>query len=75
MKSSLFIVVYFAIGLFGGWLLGSIAPINSMKPQHIKVEYYLELKPNDKAIIEDVHGNTIQCDMDSIPAVLLKDNL
>jgi hypothetical protein len=74
-KSSLFIVGYFALGLFGGWLIGSIAPVNGLKPTHIKAEYYLELRPNDLVIIEDCGGNTIQCHMDSIPAVLLRDNL
>lgn len=74
-RNSLFVVTYFAIGLFGGWLIGSIAPVNGLKPTHIKAEYYLELRPNDRAIIEDRYGNTIQCHMDSIPAVLLRDNL
>jgi hypothetical protein len=74
-KSSLFVVGYFALGLFGGWLIGSIAPVNGLKPTHIKAEYYLELKPNDLVIIEDCGGNTIQCHMDSIPVVLLRDYL
>jgi hypothetical protein len=74
-RNSLFIVTYFAIGLFGGWLLGSIAPVNGLKPTHIKAEYYLELRPNDFVIIEDCNGNTIKCHMDSIPVVLLRDNL
>jgi hypothetical protein len=73
MKTNiLFTITCFTAGIVTGWF---IADFNVNQPQHIKVEYYLELKPNDKAIIEDVHGNTIQCDMDSIPAVLLKDNL
>ena len=73
MKTNiLFTITCFTAGIVTGWF---ITDSNVNQPQHIKVEYYLELKPNDKAIIEDVHGNTIQCDMDSIPAVLLKDNL
>jgi hypothetical protein len=73
MKTNvLFTITCFTAGIVTGWF---IANSNVEQPQHIKVEYYLELKPNNKAIIEDVHGNTIQCDMDSIPAVLLKDNL
>lgn len=74
-RNSLMVVGYFAIGLFGGWLIGSVAPVNGLKATHIKVEYYLELRPDDTAIIEDCHGNTIICPMDSIPAVLLRDNL
>ena len=46
-RKSLMVVAYFAIGLFGGWLIGSIAPVNGLKPTHIKAEYYLELRPND----------------------------
>lgn len=74
-RNALFVVAYFSVGLFGGWLIGSIAPVNGLKPTHIKAEYYLELKPDGSAIIEDCGGNTIVCPMDSIPAVLLRDNL
>lgn len=74
-RNTLFVVAYFSVGLFGGWLIGSIAPVNGLKPTHIKAEYYLELKPDGSAIIEDCGGNTIVCPMDSIPAVLLRDNL
>ena len=74
-RKSLQIVTYFAIGLFGGWVIGSIAPVNGLKPTHIKAEYYLELRPDGSAIIEDCGGNTIVCPLDSIPAVLLRDNL
>jgi hypothetical protein len=74
-RSSLFVVTYFAIGLLGGWIIGSVAPVNGLKPTHIKAEYYLELRPNDRAVIEDIGGYTYECHMDSIPAVLLRDNL
>lgn len=74
-RNALFVVSYFAIGLFGGWIMGSIAPVNGLKPAHIKAEYYLELKPDNTVMIEDCAGNTIVCPMDSIPAALLRDNL
>jgi hypothetical protein len=74
-RNSLFVVGYFALGLFGGWLIGSIKPVPGIQPTTIKAEYYLELKPDDSAIIEDIGGNTYQCPVDSIPAVLLRDNL
>jgi hypothetical protein len=74
-RNSLFVVGYFALGLFGGWLIGSVAPVKGIKPTNIKAEYYLELKPNDRAVIEDIGGYTYECHMDSIPAVLLRDNL
>jgi hypothetical protein len=74
-RNSLFVVGYFALGLFGGWIMGSVSPVPGMKLTHIKAEYYLELKPNDRAVIEDIGGYTYECHMDSIPAVLLRDNL
>jgi hypothetical protein len=75
-RNSLFVVAYFSIGLFGGWLIGSIAPVKGIKPTVIKPEYYLELKGNGSAIIEDCDGNTYVCpSIDDIPNVLLKDNL
>lgn len=74
-RNSLMAVGLFSLGLFGGWLLGSIAPVNGLKQTHIKAEYYLELRPNDLVIIEDCAGNTIKCKTDDIPAVLLRDNL
>ena len=74
-RNAMFVVGYFAIGLFGGWIIGSVAPVKGLKPSNIKAEYYLELKPNDRAVIEDIGGYTYECHMDSIPAVLLRDNL
>ena len=74
-RKSLMVVAYFSIGLFGGWLLGSIAPVNGLRPTHIKVEYYLELRTDGSAVIEDCGGYTIVCPIDSIPAVLIRDNL
>jgi hypothetical protein len=45
------------------------------RPVHVKAEYYLELRPNDRAIIESVDRQIYECHIDSIPSVLTKDNL
>ncbi len=76
-RNSLFVVSYFALGLFGGWLIGSIKPVPGIVPQqHIKTEYYLELKGDGSAVIEDCGGNTYTCPrIEDIPNVLIKDNL
>lgn len=73
---SLQVVAYFTIGLLGGWIIGSVKPIKGLEPTHIKAEYYLELKQDGSAIIEDCGGNTYTCPaIEDIPNVLLKDNL
>lgn len=76
-RNSLFVVSYFALGLFGGWLIGSVRPVPGMKPQHhIKPEYYLELKGDGSAVLEDIGGNTYQCPtIEDIPNALERDNL
>jgi hypothetical protein len=77
-KKLFFVAGYFALGLFGGWLIGSIAPVKGIKPtniKHIKAEYYLELKPDNTAIIEDRYGYIYTCPIDSIAPVLIRDNL
>ena len=73
-RNSLFVVAYFTVGLLGGWIIGSVRPINGLKPTHIKAEYYLELQ-GDNAIVEGIDGYTYECPIDSIPAVLDRDNL
>ena len=70
-KLALLVTLVFGLGILSGLVIGSLRS----NPQHIKAEYYLELKPDGSAIIEDCGGNTIVCPMDSIPAVLLRDNL
>ena len=70
-RNALFVVTYFAIGLFGGWLIGAVAYHH---PRHVDTEYYIELK-GDSAIIEGLDRHTYFCPIDSIPAVLLRDNL
>jgi hypothetical protein len=74
MKSNLFVVAYFTVGLLSGWIIGSVKPVKGLKPSNIKAEYYLELQ-GDNAIVEDIGGYTYECPIDSIPAVLVKDNL
>jgi hypothetical protein len=75
-RNALFVVTYFALGLFGGWLIGSIAPVNGLKPTRIKAEYYLELKRDGSAVVEDIGGNTYHCPkLEDIPVVLERDNL
>jgi hypothetical protein len=75
-RNSLFVVSYFALGLFGGWIIGSVKPINGLESTHIKAEYYIELKQDGSAIIEDCGGNTYTCPrIEDIPNVLIKDNL
>ena len=70
-KIALLVTLVFGLGILSGLVIGS----NRSNPQHIKAEYYLELKPDGSAIIEDCGGNTIVCPIDSISAVIIKDNL
>ena len=69
-KLSLLVVLIFALGIFTGYVMGSIRA----KAQHVKTEYYLELRPNS-VIIESIDGYLIECPMDSIASVLERDNL
>ncbi len=71
------VVAYFSIGLFGGWLIGSVKPVPGMRNNtHIKAEYYMELQKDGSAIIESCDGNSYLCPtIEDIPNVLLKDNL
>ena len=70
-RNALFVVTYFAIGLFGGWLIGAVAYHH---PRHVDTEYFIELKGNS-AIIEGLDRHTYKCPIDSIPSVLERDNL
>lgn len=70
-KLALLVTLVFGLGILSGLVIGSMRS----DAQHIKTEYYLELKSDGSAIIEDREGNTIVCPIDSIPAVLLRDNL
>jgi hypothetical protein len=70
-RNALFVVTYFAIGLFGGWLIGAVAYHH---PRHVDTEYFLELK-GDSVVIEGLDRHTYTCPIDSIPSVLERDNL
>ncbi len=70
-RNSLFVVIYFSIGLFGGWL---IFRVSYHQPRHLNTEYFIELK-GDSAIVEGIDGHIYMCPIDSIPVVLVKDNL
>lgn len=69
-KLSLLVVLVFALGVFTGYVMGSIRA----KAEHVKTEYYLELRPNS-VVIESIDGYLIECPMDSIASVLERDNL
>lgn len=69
-KLSLLVVLVFALGIFTGYFMGSVRA----KAQHVKTEYYLELRPNS-VVIEGIDGHLIECPMDSIASVLERDNL
>ena len=70
-RNSLFVVAYFTVGLLGGWI---IAASRYHHPRHVDTEYFIELK-GDSAIIEGLDRHTYFCPIDSIPAVLERDNL
>jgi hypothetical protein len=69
-KFALLVVLIFALGIFTGYVMGSIRA----KAEHVKTEYYLELRPNS-VVIESIDGYFIECPMDSIASVLERDNL
>jgi muramoyltetrapeptide carboxypeptidase LdcA involved in peptidoglycan recycling len=56
--------------MFGGIVVGSIRT----KSQHIKTEYFIELK-HETVLIEDTEGNIITCPFNDISKALLRDNL
>jgi hypothetical protein len=70
-RNALFVVTYFAIGLFGGWLITTAV---QHRTRHVDPEYFIELR-GDSAVIEGLDRHTYTCPIDSIPAVLLRDNL
>jgi hypothetical protein len=71
--NTLFMISYFIIGLVIIWLLTNS---KVKQAQHIKTEYYIELRSNGSAIIEDTNGCTYFCpSIENIPRVLIKENL
>ena len=69
-KLSLLITLILAMGIFVGYVMGSVRA----KAEHVKTEYYLELRPNS-VVIESIDGYLIECPLDSIASVLERDNL
>ena len=69
-KLSLLVTLVFALGVFIGYVMGSVRA----KAEHVKTEYYLELRPNS-VVIESIDGYLMECPMDSIASVLERDNL
>ena len=69
-RTSILVCVVLFIGIAGGYTIGTVKPIG----RHIKTEYFLELKPNS-VMIESADGYLYECPLDSLPTVLLKDNL
>ena len=69
-RTSILVCVVLFIGLAGGYTLGTLKGIG----KHIDTEYFIELKPKS-VMIESVDGYIYECPLDSLPAVLLKDNL
>lgn len=70
------VMLAFGSGLFIGYVYSyPIKPeVTKQSPKGNKIEYYLELQ-DDSAIVESKHGNVYRCHADSIPSVLLRDNL
>jgi hypothetical protein len=71
-RNALLVASVFGIGLIGGWLIGAVAYHH---PRYVDAEYFIELKNDGSAIIEGLDRHTYHCPVDSIPAVLLRDNL
>jgi len=59
----------FILALGIGYTIGSIRKIG----QHIRTEYFIELKPS-KVLIESSDGHIMQCDYGQITNTLIKDN-
>ena len=69
-RTSILVCVVLFIGLAGGYTLGTLKAVG----KHVDTEYFLELKQNS-VVIESIDGYIYECPIDSLPAVLLKDNL
>jgi hypothetical protein len=73
-RKAMQVVAYFTVGLLGGWLIGTIAPIEGIGPAvPVNAEYYLELK-GDSAIVVG-RWSHFKCPIDSLPNEFIKDNL
>lgn len=71
-KIALLVTLVFGLGILSGLLIGAI---RQHQTRHVDPEYFIELKEDGSAIIEGLDRHTYFCPIDSIPAVLLRDNL
>ena len=75
MKNTTFLA-YMATFTVVGWFIGVMTTPERPQAQNIKAEYYLELKRDGSAVLEDIGGNTYYCPkLEDIPVVLERDNL
>ena len=70
-KLALLVTLVFGLGILSGLLIGAT---RQHQTRHVDPEYFIELKGNS-AIIEGLDRHTYFCPIDSIPAVLERDNL
>lgn len=70
-RNALLVTLVFGLGILSGLLIGAA---RQHQTRHVDPEYFIELKGNS-AIIEGLDRHTYECPIDSIPAVLLRDNL
>ena len=70
-KLALLVTLVFGMGILSGLLIGAV---RQHQTRHVDPEYFIELKGNS-AIIEGLDRHTYFCPIDSIPAVLERDNL
>lgn len=70
-RLALLVTIVFGMGILSGLLIGAA---RQHQTRHVDTEYFIELKGNS-AIIEGLDRHTYFCPIDSIPAVLLRDNL
>ena len=70
-RLALLVTIVFGMGILSGLLIGAV---RQHQTRHVDPEYLIELK-NNSAIIEGLDRHTYFCPIDSIPAVLLRDNL
>ena len=66
-------VLYITSGIIMGLIISAL--FRPPRPVQVVPEYFIELKQDGSAVIEGLDRHTYQCPLDSIPAVLLRDNL
>ena len=66
-------VLYITSGIIMGLIISAL--FRPHRPVQVVPEYFIELKQDGSAVIEGLDRHTYQCPLDSIPAVLLRDNL